>query len=147
MLTKSEIYEFIRARRFAVAATVDANGAPEAAFVGIAVTPELELVFETLDATRKCPNLRRDPRIAFVIGWSGDFLQNVGGDQSLQYEGVADEPKGEELERLLEIYFATQPEGLLRQGWPGQTYFRVRPRWIRLSDYDRPSRVEELTFP
>ena len=139
MLTKSDIYDFIRARRFAVMASVDADGAPEAAFVGIAVTPDLEIVFDTTDATRKCPNLRRDARIALVIGWDGE--------QTLQFEGVADEPKGEELERLKAIYFEAFPDGPQREGWPGLTYFRVKPRWIRMSDYNRPRRIEELTFP
>ena len=139
MLERNEIYEFIRVRRLAVASTVAANGAPQAALVGIAVTPDLEIIFDTTDATRKCPNLRRDPRIALVIGWDGD--------QTLQIEGVADEPKGEELDRLKAVYFAAHPDGTQREGWPGLTYFRVKPRWLRFSNYDRPRRIEELTIP
>ncbi len=106
---------------------------------GIAVTPELELIFDTTEATRKYPNLKRDPRIAFVFGWDSE--------ETLQYEGVADEPEGDELARLKEIYFAAFPEGVARQDWPGLTYFRVRPRWIRFSSYYRPRRVDEMSFP
>ncbi len=138
-LSKQELYDFIRARPLAVLATVSASGAPEAALVGIAVTPDLELVFDTLDATRKFPNLKRDPRIAFVIGWDTE--------ETLQYEGVADQPDGEALERLKKIYFAAVPEGEARQDWPGLAYFRVRPRWVRFSSYYRPRRVDEMSFP
>jgi len=137
-VSKQELYDFIRARKLAVVATVSGDGAPEAALVGIAVTPDLELIFDTTDATRKYPNLERDPRIAFVIGWD-DVV-------TLQYEGVADEPEGEELERLKAVYFETFPEGRARQDWPGLTYFRVKPRWVRFSNYFRPRRIEEMTF-
>ena len=138
-VSKQELYDFIKARSLAVLATVSGDGAPEAALVGIAVTPDLELIFDTLDATRKFPNLQRDPRIAFVIGWDTE--------ETLQYEGVADQPEGEELERLKDIYFAAVPDGRDRQDWPGLTYVRVKPRWVRFSSYYRPRRVDEMTFP
>ena len=111
---------------------------PEAALVGYAVTPEFELVFDTTDATRKCPNLRANPAIAFVIGWEGW--------ETVQYEGMADEPAGEERERLLKIYLEAFPDGVARQEWPGITYFRVRPRWIRFSSYYRPRAITEFSF-
>jgi len=135
---KRNLYDFIAAQRFAVVATNSANGPPEAAVVGISVTPDLELIFETTDATRKHANLRRDPRASFVIG---------GDDQrTLQYEGVADEPMGTELERLKTTFFSAWPELHSHEGWPGLTYFRVKPRWIRFSSYYRPRSVEEITF-
>ena len=137
-VSKQQLYDFIRARPLAVLATVCGEGGPQAALVGVAVTQDLELIFDTTDATRKYPNLKRDPRIAFVVGWDGE--------ETLQYEGVADEPAGDELERLKQIYFATFPDGKARQDWPGLTYFRVRPRWIRFSSYYRPRRVDELRF-
>ena len=138
-VSKRQLYDFIRARPLAVLATACANGAPEAALVGVAVSEDLELIFDTTDATRKYPNLKRDPRIAFVFG--GD------GEETLQYEGVADEPAGAELARLKQIYFAAFPDGVTRQDWPGLTYFRVRPKWLRFSSYYRPRRVDEITFP
>ena len=138
-ISKDELYAFIKARPLAVMASVSAKGAPEAALLGIAVTPELDLIFDTMDSTRKYPNLKRDPRIALVIGWDGE--------ETLQYEGVADEPEGDELERLKAVYFAAVPDGVARQDWPGLTYIRVKPRWIRFSSYFRPRRVDEMTFP
>jgi general stress protein 26 len=131
---------FLRRHRWGVQASVADDGAPQAAVVGVAVTDDLELVFDTLSSTRKCQNLRADPRIAFVIGWDEE--------QTVQLEGVADEPEGEELARLQAVYFAHFPDGPARQAWPGITYFRVRPRWVRFSDFRGPEpRVEVLTLP
>ncbi len=135
---KRKLYDFIAAQRFAVVATISASGVPEAALVGIAVTPDLELIFETTDATRKHGNLRRDPHISLVIGWADQ--------RTLQYEGVADEPMGTELERLKTTFFSTWPELRGHEGWPGLTYFRVKPRWIRFSSYYQPRSVEEIIF-
>jgi pyridoxine/pyridoxamine 5'-phosphate oxidase len=130
--------EFIRRCGFAVISTTAKNGAPEAALVNIAATDDLELVFHALDTTRKCANLRRDRRIAAVIGgWHGE--------QTLQYEGTVDEPDSPELERLIRLYFE-RPTASGQGGWPGLVYFRVRPKWLRFSSYGRSWSVEEHSF-
>lgn len=103
-----------------------AQGAPQAAVVGYAVSDRLELIFDTLGSTRKAQNLRRDPRIALVI-WAGE--------QTLQLEGLADEPAGDELRRLKQVYLAAFPDGVERERWPGISYVRVRPSWARFSDF------------
>jgi hypothetical protein len=46
------------------------------------------------------------------------------------------EPAGAELARLKEIYFARFADGPARRKWAGITYIRVRPRWLRYSDYN-----------
>ena len=68
MTTKRELYNFIQKHKLGVLATVSSLNVPEAAVVGIAVTTDLELVFDTLGNSRKSQNLRLNPRIAFVIG-------------------------------------------------------------------------------
>ncbi len=138
-MTATELLHFMRGHSLAVQASVSPALAPQAAVVGIAVTDRFELVFDTLDTTRKSHNLRRNPKIAFVIGGL------VSGDErTVQYEGVADEPAGAELARLKELYFGAFPDGPARQQWPGITYVRVRPSWIRYSDFNRtpPQTVE-----
>jgi hypothetical protein len=66
---------------------------------------------------------------------------------SIQYAGIAQELGGDELERYLAIYFAAFPDGSERRGWPGMTYFVVRPKWIRYCDYgQRPSAIREYSF-
>ena len=105
--------------------------------VGIAVTPELEIVFDTLDTTRKCRNLRADPKIAFVIGWDQEI--------TVQLEGIADEPTGSERDRILDAYFAVYPECRDHLAWTGITHFRVRPTWIRYSNFNAPQQIIEFT--
>ena len=125
--TTAELVAFIRAHKWGVVASTGPSGEAQAAVVGIAVTDDLDIVFDTLGSTRKAANLRRDPRIAVVIGW--DEAQTV------QLEGVADEPAGAELARIQAVYFAAFADGPSRLAWPGITYFRVRPRWLRTSDF------------
>jgi pyridoxine/pyridoxamine 5'-phosphate oxidase len=126
-MTRQELIAFIRRHRWGVVATVSGAGAPQAAVVGIAVTDDLALVFDTLGSTRKAQNLRRDGRAAIVIGWDEE--------QTLQCEGPADEPTGAALEACRRAYFDRFPDGPTRLAWPGITYFRVRPTWLRFSDF------------
>ncbi len=136
-VTRARVHEFLKQCPFGIVSTVCENGAPEAAFVNLAVTDDLELIFETIQTTRKCINLRRDPRIA-VVAWLND--------ETLQYEGVADEPDEFALRPLLEVYLAARPAALAHRGWPGLTYFRVRPRWVRFSRYADAWEVSELNI-
>jgi general stress protein 26 len=133
------LLEFLRQHRLAVQASVFASGGPQAAVVGFAITERFEIIFDTLDSARKVPNLRQNPKLALVIG---GLLP--GDERTVQYEGIADEPSGEELERLTKVYYGVFPDGLSRRSWPGLVYVRVRPTWIRYSDYnvDPPEIVE-----
>ena len=137
-MNRHDLTEFIRARRFAVMASVSGERAPQAALVNYAATPDLELVFDTTNATRKWANLHANPRIALVIGWEGS--------ETVQYEGVADEPEGAERERLVALYLEAFPESVAHREWPGITWFRVKPRWIRHSSYYRPRSITEFSF-
>jgi pyridoxine/pyridoxamine 5'-phosphate oxidase len=122
-----------------VLGSVSPEGVPQSALVGIAVTEALEIIFDTLDTTRKFRNLTVNRRASFVIGWAGE--------KTVQFDGEAFLLEGEELDRYKKIYFATWPDGPARQGWPGMVYFVVRPRWIRYSDFDqRPPMIEEQSF-
>ena len=140
-MTRHDLLAFLRCQSLAVQTSVSPVAQPQAAVVGVAVTDEFELVFDTLDTTRKVRNLRRNPQVAFVIGGLTD-----GDERTVQYEGVADEPKHGELDRLKEVYFAQFPDGRDRQKWPGLVYVRVRPTWIRYSDFNcAPPLIVEFT--
>jgi hypothetical protein len=141
-MTRSELLQFLRGHTLAVQTSVSPSAAPQAAVVGIVVTDDLEVFFDTLDGTRKVHNLRRNAKIAFVIGGLTD-----GDERTVQYEGIADEPVGVELERLKEFYFVRFPDGRQRQSWPGLIYVRARPRWIRYSDFNQtPPTIVEFDF-
>jgi pyridoxine/pyridoxamine 5'-phosphate oxidase len=135
-MTRDELLAFIGRHRYAVQASIAADGAPQAAVIGIAVTDELEVVFDTLGNTRKAGNLRRDARIALVVGWDEE--------QTVQLEGRADEPQGDELARLKQVYFAAFPDGPERESWAGITYFRVRIEWARYSDFRAGGGVSDV---
>jgi Pyridoxamine 5'-phosphate oxidase len=140
--SRPEILAFMRRHAFVVQASVSTAGAPQAAVVGVVVTDGFELFFDTLDSSRKVQNLRRDGHIAFVVGGLAD-----GEEQTVQYEGVVDEPAGPELAQLKALYFARFPGGPERQAWPGMTYLRATPRWLRFSDFHQtPPEIVELTF-
>ena len=75
-MTRTELLQFVRSHRYAVQTSVSQSGSPQAALVGIVVTDDFEIVFDTLDVTRKAHNLRGNPKIGFVIGgWTdGDEI-------------------------------------------------------------------------
>jgi Pyridoxamine 5'-phosphate oxidase len=140
-MTAAELLTFMRSQHLAVQASAGPNATIQAALVGIAVTDAFELVFDTLSTTRKVINLRARPQIAFVIGGGAP-----GDERTVQYQGIADEPSGPELERLKAAYFAAWPDGPSRASWPGLTYVRVRPTWIRYSDFNSaPPIIQEFT--
>jgi hypothetical protein len=141
-MTHPELLQIMRMHSLAVQSSVAPDGSPQAAVVGIAVTDRLEIVFDTLENSRKISNLRRSPSVAFVIGGLVD-----GEEWTVQYEGVADEPSGDELDRLKEIYFVAFPDGRERRAWPGITYVRVRPKWIRHSAFSHgQAKIIEFKF-
>ena len=131
--------EFASGQRLGVLSTVSASHESQSALMGIAVAPGFEVVFDTLRTTRKYGNLSANPRVSLVIGCSSE--------KTVQYEGLAEELSGEDLDRWLPIYFAAFPDGPERQNWPGMTYFLVRPKWVRYCDYDqRPPLIREFRW-
>jgi Pyridoxamine 5'-phosphate oxidase len=130
-LTRAALLTFLRSRRYAVESSLHPDGAPQSAVVGIAVSDDFEIVFDTLSTSRKGQNLRRRPDIAFVIG----SLEGAD-ERTVQFEGSADEPEGTERTRLTDLYFGVFPDGRERQQWPALTYIRATPRWLRYSDYN-----------
>jgi len=138
-LTREYLRTFIARHRYGVISTQSPESAPQSALVGIAVSPALEILFDTVDTSRKIANLRTNPRVSFVIGWENE--------QTLQLEGNADEPKGEALNDLKKVYYAAWPDGPGRESWKGITWCRVKPVWIRFSSYIDPQLIEEMRFP
>lgn len=104
--------------------------------VGFAITPDLEIIFDTITTSRKYKNLLKNPAISFVFGWDTE--------QTVQYEGIAKVPTNNELEKLLPYYFKIFPDGIDRKkNWKDLAYFYVKPKWIRHSDFDN-NKIEEI---
>jgi len=134
-----EVFRFMDSERYGVLTTTTNSGQPEAALVGFAVTPALEIIFDTVRSSRKYPNLKENPRVAFVVGCTTEI--------TVQYEGEAEELEGEALAKYKPIYFRKFTDGPARESWAGITYFVVRPKWVRYCDYNPGSRrIEEREF-
>jgi pyridoxine/pyridoxamine 5'-phosphate oxidase len=138
-MTDRDLYEFIAARKLGVISSLSSSGSVQSALVGIAVTQDLEIIFDTVKTSRKYSNLINNPACALVVGWSGE--------QNVQYEGNASELNGIELQRCQATYFKAWPDGPSRMAWPGIVYFCVRPNWIRYSDFGaNPPLIQEFRF-
>jgi general stress protein 26 len=135
-MNTQEVFAFLEREQLGVLSTARKDGRPEAALMGFAATPELEIVFDTVKSSRKYSILKENPRVAWVIGCTTEV--------TVQYEGVAEELDGEELAKYKQIYFRKFKDGPMRESWAGITYFVVRPKWIRYCDYNPGARrIEE----
>jgi len=138
-MNKRRLLEFLRSNRLGVLSTLGSAGEPQSALVGIATTPEFEIVFDCVAQSRKFVNLKREARAAFVVGWQGEV--------TVQFEGVAKQISSTELGKYHEIYFQAFADGPVRLKWEGISYFVVAPKWIRYSDFGQsPPEIEEFTF-
>ena len=141
-MNRRQLLEFLQSHDLAVQSSVSDQAEPQAAVIGFAITNEFEFVFDTLDSTRKIRNLRRNPMIALTVGGLTDK-----DERTVQCNGIADEPTGLVLDRLKNAYFSVFPDGKGRQSWQGITYIRVRPLWMRFSDFNRdPPEIVEFDF-
>jgi len=138
-MTKEFLFEHLRQLKLAIVATSSLDHQPEAAVVGIAVTENLELIFDTETTTKKYKNMIQNPKVAVVIGWDNET--------TVQYEGEASVLQGDGAAALKEIYFAAYPDGRERAAtWPNLVHFKITPRWIRYSNFIEPVRIEEMEF-
>lgn len=103
---------------------------PESALIAFAQTDKLEIIFESFADTRKWRNLQKNQHVALVVGW--DVKRHI----TLQYEGLANAIPVSEIEKYATIFLAKDTpcsETFLHD--PRVRLFKVRPTWIRYSDY------------
>ncbi len=118
-MTRQGVYQFVRGRNLAVLATI----APEAALIGIAATPELEIVFDTIKTTGKYQNLLQNSVAPLVIGWDNEV--------TVQYEGETVQLFGKALDGYQTIYFTQFSDGPERAAWPDIAYSVAPVGWFR----------------
>lgn len=136
--SEADLLAYLRSTKLATVSSIGMNGGPQAALVGIGVTDDLRIIFDTMRTSRKHENLLRDPRIAVVVGGPGE--------QTLQYEGIAYEVPvaGAEGQELREAYYLSWPSGRERATWPDLVYWCIQPKWARYSDYSKGPLIEHF---
>jgi pyridoxine/pyridoxamine 5'-phosphate oxidase len=136
-MDRAFLHSFMSRARYGMVSSLSADGRPQSALVGVAITLELEIVFDSLRTTRKYANLIARPACSVTLWW--------GGEQTVQIDGVAFEPAGSALQHYRDAYFVAWPDGRDRLAWAGITHLVVQPQWIRATDYDQsPQFIEEL---
>ena len=137
---KDLVYNFIRQHQLAVVSTIGSDGKPESALVGIAVSGNLDIIFDTLKTSRKFNNILSNPHVAIVVGWDNET--------TVQYEGVAEVLGNDNAaDNHRQTYYAAWPDGRERaETWPGLVHIKVTPKWIRYSNFNEPLVVREMEF-
>jgi pyridoxine/pyridoxamine 5'-phosphate oxidase len=136
-MSDAELLATMRSHKLATIATLGPDGGPQSAFVGVATTDNFEVVFDTVSNSRKHANLLRDPRIAVTF---------AAAEQTLQVEGTAFAVSRTDDATYREEYYRAWPDGPARLAWPDLVYWRVKPRWLRYSDYARGPLIFERRF-
>jgi hypothetical protein len=65
---KELVYNFIKKYALGIVATTGKDNKPEAALVGIAVSGNLEIIFDTVKSSRKYHNICKTPRLHWLSG-------------------------------------------------------------------------------
>ena len=94
-MTKDFIYHYLSRQRLAVLSSIAPGNRPQAALIGIAVTEDLEIIFDTVTRSRKYKNMLDHPAVSLVIGWDNET--------TIQYEGNAELLSGEGSEQYKEV--------------------------------------------
>jgi general stress protein 26 len=137
---KDLVYQFINQHSLGIVATTNKANEPEAALVGIAVSVNLEIIFDTVKISRKYHNILQNPKVALVIGWDNET--------TVQYEGMAEILGNDtDAENFKHIYYRAFPDGRERADtWPGLVHIKIKPRWLRYSNFNEPVVIQELEF-
>ena len=126
-MDRGELVEYVRAQADGVLSTLGPDGSPQAAYLPIAATPTGELVLDARTSSRTVANVRRDPRVAVVVG---------GRDgTTLQCEGIADLPDGADRDACARAYLDAFPQFEASLADPGIVLVRIRLTWARYGDY------------
>jgi len=135
---KKLVLGFLKSHKLGVIATA-AGRQPEAAAVDFSETNALEIILTTLAFYRKYKNLKKNRKVAFV----------VGGEKSvtLQYEGLAEELSRNAFKKYYKRHVHKNPIEKKFGVMPEARFFKIKPTWLRYSDFTKqPNEIFELKF-
>ncbi len=125
---KKVIRELLKSQSLAVLSTIDSvHQKPESAILEYSETNNLEIIFDTFSNFRKYKNLETNQNVSLVIRSSDNHI-------GIQYEGIAKELRGKELEEGKGIHVKKLPEASKFGDMEEIRFFKVIPTWIRYSD-------------
>lgn len=135
---KDLVLQFLKKHKIGVIATSSPEGKPEAAVVGVAVTDDFEVIFNTYPHTRKYKNIEQNNSVAFVIGWDEGI--------TVQLEGEACEIFDQEREEARKIYYANNEEAKKYNAMGDNRCFKVTTKWLRYVGQDQENSFFELAL-
>ena len=144
MNIKTRIYEFVKEHHLAVISTVNGQALPEASVVGIFVKKleheDFEIHIATYDSSRKAFNIKRNPRVALVIGWEHG--------KTVQIEGVAEEITGlDEKDKVKWEEYPHMPTLAKHIKQEHAVMLKITPKWVKYSNLStEPWEIEELAY-
>ncbi len=135
------LHSFMVGHRYGVVSSISGDGTPQSALVGIAISQDLEIIFDTVEVFPEISQSHSHGQIA-LLSWDGLEKQTV------QFEGLASEANGPDLKRCQEIYFSSLAGGASAFEMAGTSpILWCDPDGIRYSDYDQtPAVIEEVAF-
>ncbi|MFI5205339.1 MAG: pyridoxamine 5'-phosphate oxidase family protein [Candidatus Paceibacterales bacterium] len=137
---KIRILEFIKQHHIAAIATVNSYSLPEASIVGFAVRHDFTIHIATYDSSRKFLNLKRNPRVALVVGWEhGKTVQIEGHAEQITDPEEIKDIEWTDLEKMPTVAKYIKPDRAV--------FLKIIPKWLKYSDFStEPWKIEELRF-
>jgi hypothetical protein len=126
-MAPADLRAFLRAQQWAIEATVTVLGVPQAAVIDVAITDSLELIFDTLTTPRKHTTSSTTHGLHLLLVRVTHVRRRLRAWQiaqmALTWSGF-------------ENYLAQFADGRERTKLPTIANWRVRPTWIRFSDFN-----------
>lgn len=144
---KRTILNFLQKNVLSTISTVNPQkNQPESALVAYAELPNLELIFTTLQGSRKYENLLKNNKVALVVGW--DPRPQYWA--TLQYEGIATRIPEKEVAHYKKIFSMKKDTPCSEEflSKPEMKLFKIIPTWIGFSDFtgNNPKVIELKSF-
>ena len=78
-MTKKDFNKFLKQHQLAVISTISPEILPEAAFIGFAMSKDMEINFDTVKTSSKYKSLLKDPSVPLVIDWDKETTVQIEG--------------------------------------------------------------------
>jgi len=132
----AQVRTFLHSHKHCVIASINHESKPQSAFVAFSSNDKLEIIVGTSNKSRKYKNIVNDPHVSVVVA------DESGG---VQYEGVAYEVDNADVAGVMAQDFAQLPGSKKYREDSTQTWFHIKPTWIRYVQHGENDIIEEMT--